>query len=106
VAGGAPPHDAYMQIPMLTPDHPLAIQGKGETSIRVPAKWEGKKQLRLFFAEESRGEASLNGVFLGAFAGKEAVLAIPENALKWGDNEVEIYAEKAVLTDAAIDFLR
>lgn len=105
VAGGAPPHDAYMQIPMLTPDHPLAIQGKGETSIRVPAKWEGKKQLRLFFAEEAKGSVSLNGVKLGAFSGQEAAFAIPCEAIKWGDQAVEVTAENAILTDAMIEFL-
>ena len=71
----------------------------------MPAKWEGKKQLRIFLAEEAAGSVSLNGVMLGDFSGKEMAFAIPDAALRWDDNQVEIAAEKAVLTDAIIDFL-
>ena len=105
VAGGAPPHREFMKIPYLTPNFPQEIAGKGETSIRVPAKWDGKKQLRIFFAEEAKGSVSLNGVNLGAFEGKEIAFDITGETLKWGDNQVEVTAENAVLTDAMIEFL-
>lgn len=105
VAGGAPPHKDFMKIPYLTPDFPLKIWEKGGVSIRVPAEWKGRKQLRLFFADEYAGEVCLNGVKLGAFSGKEIAFDIPDEAMKFGDNRVDITVENAVLTDAMIEFL-
>lgn len=107
VAGGAPPHDAYMNIPSLSPRTPIAVENSASVIIRLPKLGEQEKaRLHLWFADDTSGSVRLNGAELGKFYGRQTVLEISPSALCHGDNTVLIAAEHAVLTDAAITFTR